>query len=137
MNRILLLASLLVLLVACEGNVFSLESGTCFNDEVLDEVSDVPVVDCAEPHDNEVYLLIDYTESDTFPGVSEIQDWTAERCYEAFEPFVGLAYEASALDIGYLYPSADSWDGGDRESVCFVWEVDRSQMTGSAAGTNR
>jgi len=137
MKRILLLVSLVVLLAACEGNVFSLEVGTCFDDEVLDEVSDVPVVDCAEPHDNEVYLLVDYTESDTFPGVTAIQDWTVGQCLEAFDTFIGEPYETSELDLGYLYPSADSWGNGDRESVCFAFELDASKITGSLQGAAR
>lgn len=137
MKRLLLLTSLLVLLAACEGNVFSLEVGTCFDDQVQEEVSDVPVVDCTEPHDNEVYLLADYTDSDTYPGDEGMRAWTEQICYDAFEPFVGAPYETSELDIAFLYPTSDSWDGGDRESICYVWEVDRSQMTGTVRGVAR
>ena len=125
-------------LVACGGNVFSLEVGTCFDEPSNDtEVSSVPIVECTEPHDREVYRLIDYTESDTFPGEDAINEWTAERCLESFDAFIGEPFATSAIDIGFYLPSPESWADGDRESICYVFEVDRSKMTGSVQGVNR
>lgn len=135
--RFLVVAYALALAACSTGSVFSLEMGSCFNDQVAEEVFDVPIVECSEPHDNEVYLLIDYTESDTFPGDAAMESWTIDRCLEAFEPFVGVTYESSELDAGYLYPTTESWDNGDRESVCFVYELDLSLVTGSLRGVAR
>ena len=41
------------------GNVFSLEAGDCFDLDGAtgEEVSDVPIVECSEPHDAEVFYV--------------------------------------------------------------------------------
>lgn len=130
----------LVVLVACGGNVFSLEVGTCFDEPSDDtEVSSVPIVECSEPHDREVYFLVDYPASDTdvFPGEGVVDDWTVDQCLGAFDSYVGEPYETSEIAAGFLTPSPESWDDGDRESVCYAFELDETKITGSVQGINR
>ena len=132
---LLLVAALLV--AACGGNVFTLEVGTCFDDSAETEVSSVPEVDCSEPHDNEVFAVFDYTASDTFPGTSAMNDAAQELCVAEFEAYVGLSYQESALAVFPITPTERSWDSGDREIICALYDFDLSKLTGSMEGAAR
>ena len=127
------------LLAACSGNVFDLGIGDCFDDGDMsagagvEEIGDVPLVDCTEPHDNEVYE-IQTIEGDGFPGDQQIADEADRICFDAFEGFVGLDYQSSALDFGWLVPTAESWEAGDRLVACFVYRVDLEKVSGTLEG---
>ena len=115
------------------GNVFSLTVGTCFDDVTGDEVSDVPVVECSEPHDNEVYDLFD-VEDGVFPGVDAIRETAQEGCIERFDAYVDFAYADSRYAVSSFYPTSGSWDQDDREVICFLYDVDLAKLTGSGSG---
>jgi hypothetical protein len=132
-------AILALALGACAGNVFNLEVGDCFDDGDLEvgsvsEVGDVPLVDCSQPHDNEVFAMGNI-EGNAFPGDEVVAGRADEICLAEFEGFVGLDYATSALDFGWLVPTADSWAGGDRVVTCFVYRVDLGKVTGTLEGT--
>lgn len=114
------------------GNVFSLSAGDCFNDpDTFGEVSDVELVDCGDPHDNEVYALFDIA-ADDYPGDAAVQDEAAEGCLAAFEGYVGRDYQSSSLDISALTPTSESWDQGDKEVVCFLFDLNFEPLPASA-----
>ena len=125
---------------ACSGNIFSLTVGDCFDDwessleGATQEVSDVPIVDCSEPHDNEVYSVSEIA-GGAFPGDTTVQDLTIERCTDTFEPLVGKAYADSQLDFGAFFPTAATWADGDREVMCFLWQVDFEKLEGTMQGS--
>ena len=50
-----------------DTDVFSLTVGQCLNDTSGTEVSEVPIVDCADEHDFEVYADFEI-DGDEFPG---------------------------------------------------------------------
>ena len=135
-GRSLLLAAALVV-AACGGEVFTLDVGTCFDDTEETQVSSVPEVDCSEPHDNEVFAVFDYTDSDTFPGSPAMTDAARALCLEQFEDYVGLSYEESALEVFPITPTEGSWDKGDREIICALYTFDLSKLTGSMQGAAR
>ncbi len=117
-----------------------LEVGTCFNDAADEgtlEYTDLPVVGCEEPHDNEVYHLFDVPGSAAYPGNEEIADLTGDGCFEAFEAYVGKPYTQSNLLILPIPPSEASWEAGDREVVCAVYDGERTELTGSVRGSAR
>ena len=101
-------------------DIYDLEVGDCspaFDDDE-EEVSRVEVVDCGEPHINEVYLIEELSAQD-FPG-EETLDKTAEGiCYFAFETYVGMAYEDSDLGYSWFVPDEANWDY-DHEVVCYL-----------------
>ncbi len=136
----LLIGAFTVLASACSASILSLDVGECFDDwegsltGATQEVTDVPIVDCDEPHDNEVYAISNMP-SGPFPGDSEIQEWASDRCHERFEPFVGKAYVDSRLDFGALFPTEETWADDDTEVICFVWDVDFLKLTGSMQGS--
>ena len=133
--------ALVVLLAACsQGNVFSLDEGTCFDD--VDEffaagggeVGDVPIVECDGPHDNEVYALFDI-EGEEHPGAEAVEAAALDGCFDRFASYVGREYETSRFDFAWLTPTPRSWEEGDREVVCFLYDVDLAVLEGSAAGS--
>ncbi len=117
-----------------------IEVGTCFNDagdEGAFNYTELSVVDCEEPHDNEVYHLFDAPGGATYPGDDEIGQVTRDGCLSAFEPYVGKPYTESAFAILPIPPSKASWEGGDREVVCAVYDAGRRELTGSVRGSAR
>jgi len=122
-----------------EVSAFSMRVGDCFNDsqEVIDAGGDEVVLEavaglpCSEPHDNEVYAVLDLS-LERFPGGEEIYDLARDECVERFESFVGVSYEASILDIMHVYPTEESWSrGGDREVICAIYHMEADKTTGS------
>ncbi len=132
-----LIATAALVLVACNGNVFDLQVGQCFDDpESFEEVSDVPIVDCEEPHDNEVYHLFDLADGD-YPGADTVESQAIDGCLATFDSFVGHDYATSELDVRYLYPTEETWNDGDREVVCALFDLSGNKLTGSAEGAAR
>jgi hypothetical protein len=133
------LVLLVGLFVACGSqSVFSIDVGTCFDDTEAEQVSSVPEVDCSEPHDNEAFALIDYTESGSYPGEEELRNRGTELCIEQFEAYVGLSYPESDLAVFPITPSEASWnDDDDREIICALYALDLSKLTGSMRGAAR
>lgn len=134
------LVAMMLLLVGCSGNVFELAVRDCFDDGDMalgefEEVGEVPLVDCTEPHDNEVYAVVN-VDGEVFPGEEAIQAQADEVCFEAFDPFVGLDYESSALDFGWLVPTGDSWEMGDHVVACFVYRLDLAKVSGTLEGSS-
>ncbi len=132
MKRLIWMVFALALASCTQGNVLTLGDGDCFDDPDNSgtEVIDVPIVDCADPHDNEVYATLDVS-GDSYPGQNEVGNQADTGCLAGFEPFVGAPFETSELDYGWLTPTQESWDSGDREIVCFVYRVDLVKLTGT------
>jgi hypothetical protein len=138
-SSVVLSALTCLLLAGCSGNVFDLAVGDCFDDGDMtlgdvEELSDVPLVECDQPHDNEVYAVVT-VEGDRFPGEIAIQTRADEVCLQAFESFVGLDYQTSVLDFGWLVPTAETWEVGDRVVACFIYRMDLGKVTGTLQDT--
>ena len=135
-----LVGAVMAMASGCAGTVLSLGVGECFDDlegssaGSTQQVSDVPIVDCAEPHDNEVYSVSDMP-TGSFPGESAVQEWASSRCEETFDGYVGKAYVDSRLNVGALVPTKDSWAQGDTEVICYLWDVEYLKLTGSMQGS--
>ena len=106
-------------------NGFEVVVGDCFN-QVENEYE---VVSCEGPHYAEAYRAADHPDQAFYPGASGLADWAEPFCYRHFEAYTGIAYQDSNLDFGYLYPTEGSWNGGDREVICFVFNVSGDDLT--------
>ena len=115
----------------------NLEVGQCLKDlgENTAEVSDVPVVDCSEPHLYEVYYEAELS-GDSLPDPVTLQDESNTACTgSGFSDYVGVPVEDSEYEITYLAPSQATWDQGDRKISCLITSSDSSEMTDSAKGS--
>ncbi|HWB71157.1 MAG TPA: septum formation family protein, partial [Egibacteraceae bacterium] len=122
-------------------SVFDLAVGDCFHDrpDLQGPIGDVEVVSCDQPHDNEVFALLNYPAgaTDPYPGQEAVQNWAEENCQgSAFQAYVGMDYASSRYYTTYLSPTADTWEQGDREVVCYLYVPDE-QVTGSARGSGQ
>jgi hypothetical protein len=122
---------------------FDLAVGDCFDDpaafEAPDEESfvseDLVLLPCDEPHGFEVYHVSDVAAAD-YPGEDAVLDEVDQVCIDAFEPFVGLPYEESVIEVIYYYPTEETWTNlDDRSMVCAVSEGEGT--TGSLRDARR
>jgi hypothetical protein len=121
-----------------EETVFAIGEGDCVEADPTaesDVVSEVPTIDCEEPHHSEVFHT--YTiDADEMPSAAEIEGIVEDQCVSEFESFVGMSYDQSALEVTWLEPTEESWEAGDRELVCLITDP-AGQTTGSLEGANR
>ena len=144
------------LLAGCTGldgdsdatSVFDLEPGACVlapeHEDVAVELSEVTTVPCEEPHQLEVFALVDFPEQagtgatqagSTFPGDAPLKDFADGACAEQFATYVGIDYRDSELFFTYLVPSARSWQAeNDRTVLCLITTTGE-ELTQSVAGT--
>ena len=147
MKRALAVGALLLTLSGCavvsdaigpgETIVFDITAGDCLNDaSQMGDVSTVPVVDCDKPHDSEVYAVIVMTDGE-YPGDETVVQQADDGCRAEFEKFVGIPASESRYMFNALYPTEESWNGGDREILCRVALVTDGaiqKVTGSLKG---
>lgn len=126
---------------AGQVDAFDVRLGDCFNDEiwtVTDEASEINslnAVPCAQPHDNEIFAVFDL-ELAVFPESGAMDDAVNVGCLQRFEPYVGRDYDTSSLEISSLFPTRESWnERGDREVVCFLFDMELSKIQGSMKAT--
>lgn len=100
-----------------------------------DEVSELPVVACDQPHTDEVYFIFDATDGD-FPGDEALQTLATERCDAAFADYIGIPYADSELDNYWFVPTEASWNRlTDRTIQCIAYSND--EVTESFRGSAR
>ena len=121
-----------LVLAACGGTaVTEVGIGDCFDDPDSNVVSSLDLIDCAEPHDNEVFAEVIMSGS-SFPGDDGVAEFAFEACFDPFEAYVGEPYAESPLDYVYLGPTQESWEEGDRSVLCVLYAADLAKLTGSA-----
>ena len=63
------------------------------------------------------------------------QDDADDNCIARFKPYVGADYMDSSLNVSYFYPSDASWEQGDREIICVLYDLSYNKLTASVKGT--
>lgn len=137
---LLALSAVSALLVGCQfSGSTALTVGDCINYENSDEGENTVRVDCAQPHDEEVFSVFSYPNAPSaFPGYEAIGAVQQERCQADFATYVGIAWEESAYSIGIAAaPTETSWAAGDRTIVCSLEDGMGHPLTGSAKNTAR
>lgn len=122
---------------------YDLLVGTCFNQYRYLDRNDLPAqlttaIGCTRPHNAQVYAIVihDAPPGAPYPGEEAINSWGQEQCYNQFEPFVGLVYEKSQLEIGMITPSRTDWEGENyrRRISCFVYSYKELLIIGDMEG---
>jgi hypothetical protein len=91
-------------------SVFDLQVGQCYNTPTETDVDEVNVVDCAEPHQYEIYALPRHPAGpdDEYPGDDVINEFGDDECLgDTFEQYVGVSYESSEL---FAFVTAETWE---------------------------
>lgn len=96
-------------------------AGDCFNNPDREEVSEIDLIDCSDSHELEVFATVPLTGNE-FPGDFGVAEQAFEACIEEFEGYVGEPYATSALYAFPFSPTEGSWNDGDREALCVVYE---------------
>lgn len=134
-TSVVLTVSALVLASCSSNSAADLKAGDCFDDqaangEIIEELETVPMVDCDDPHDNEVYANLTAIDR-AFPGLEELYEEGMARCFRLFEGYVGSPYDTSRLDIFPIHPIAEGWADGDRLITCVLYDTELNKLTGS------
>ena len=120
------------------ASVFELRVGDCLLSEegaIVEEVLELPLVPCSEPHTHEVYAFAEHPEG-PYPGAAAIEVFAEQQCVGEYADYIGVELSESLYYFTYIFPSVSTWnDESDREIVCFV--VSRETLlTASVKGTN-
>jgi len=99
------------------GECFGFGEGAARGSGDIDGVVYQP---CDEEHDNEAYATVDATQPG-WPGLEAMTAFADEGCYAEFESFVGIPWDDSVVEYGYLTPTEQSWADGDREVLCYAF----------------
>lgn len=112
--------------------------GQCFDPGTATEVYSVPVVDCDELHEAELFGTVEIDAFGVeFPGDEAIYEWVNSRCEGQFFAYVGEEYSESRYWIEVFTPTENGWDDGDRTGLCTVVLVDENLDVRPALGTAR
>jgi hypothetical protein len=108
-------------LAACGASVQEFSVGECLDlSDAQGEVSEVPVVDCSDEHDGEVFYIHNF-DGDDYPGVQAVSEELQQACVDNFEAYIGAPYETSEVYVNVLHPTEDSWDrADDRSGICIA-----------------
>lgn len=123
-----------------------LDVGDCWTDPLVhdqtvggDEVGDLDVVACDQPHQAEVFFLDVFVDPPGTPYLGDerlVADATA-RCDRQWEAYVGIPISDSVFNITVAYPNERGWLMGDREIVCSLYPLDGTLLTTGARGSRR
>ena len=134
-------AALSMTLSACSllgGNTsaFNVEVGQCVQNAESEKISDLQVIDCAKPHQAEIFYTVELSAKQRIPE-EDLSDYARDTCIDAFEGYVGRSYEESELDTTELYPSEESWATGERTIACFAISADGEPLVGSVKDSKK
>lgn len=82
------------------------------------------------------------TPSELWPGDDALARVAQLVCPKAFDPWAGIPYELSSLEIGWMLPDESTWSNGKRVVTCTVYDPTGTpdepvRLVGSMAGAGR
>ncbi|AKS30726.1 septum formation family protein [Mycolicibacterium goodii] len=78
----------------------------------------VQTVACDQPHKGEVFSVMQMPDGD-FPGEGAVLEYT-DKCGPALKQYAPAAADDPEIRTLVLYPTADSWQRGDRTVTCIA-----------------
>lgn len=118
-------------------DAFEIRVGDCLDAETFEstEITEVPGVPCAEPHDYQVYAAFDIPTAE-WPGDERVDELSTEGCYERFAAAIGKSYDESVIDFTTIFPTEGSWkQRDDREVLCVGYHMEGELLTGTILGS--
>jgi hypothetical protein len=93
--------------------------GDCLKEIPNDaRVLTVSTVGCEEPHAGEVFSVLLMPDGD-FPGQPAIEKY-ADKCSPELASYAPKAMTDDAIQLYVLYPTAETWEQGDRAVTCIA-----------------
>jgi RDD family/Septum formation len=121
-------------------DIADLEVGDCLAESLPgegEEISSIHTLPCSASHSEEIFAAMTRPEGQgDFPGMEAITAQAEGFCVAEFEDFVGLSYAKSALYLGLVTPSEESWSQGDRSILCTIYDP-AGQVSGSLRNVER
>ena len=100
-------------------DVTTLKAGDCTEAVPDGRVLDVPVIDCAKPHREEVYAVLNAVRSKT--RARPVDNQANDMCNDKVDSMLKDDDELPAgTDIYYLTPTRFSWATGDHSLTCLI-----------------
>ena len=110
--------------------------GDCMVLPSEDQFDEIRRLGCTEPHDAEVFLVVDHPGSE-YPSNDAFESFIDEQCTPAFASYSGSAYDdQDVLIYGWFTPTPASWDDGDHAVMCYLAPADESPTDRSYRGAN-
>lgn len=102
-----------------------LKVGICISDALstLGDVTTFDEAECDEPHDGEVYTLIELpgAKGAKYPGTEEVTAKGQRGCRARLRrQATAKAFRDKELGYKFVYPTSLSWADGDREITCLA-----------------
>jgi hypothetical protein len=108
--------------------------GQCFIFSTPDVIAGAAVVDCAQPHDGEVYAVIGAGAADAaFPGDDALSTLAGTECGARLGEFIGGAVP-DAIRATAFQPAETAWANGDRDIECVIVPTGDGTISGTARG---
>jgi hypothetical protein len=108
-------------------DVFTTQPGECF-DSIEDDPDRVKLLPCDEPHDAEVFAVVDHP-NEGFPGVTALDSFGANECGDRL---VDIEDETGIeLSAQWTYPTSAGWEDGERIVVCSAADPDGEKLESS------
>ena len=115
--------------------VTALRLGDCLETPADGEIFDLKAIPCGQAHDGEIFGVFELTDGD-YPGDDAVLTMAEDGCFDRFEPFVGVSFDDSVLELIPLRPLEDGWGLGDREVQCIVQDP-AGGLTATLEGATR
>lgn len=115
--------------------------GLClrFDEATGEQIEDLPVIPCTEPHTHEIYFVEVYGKDEVYPGFEALEDDARLACLTAFSDYVGRSAFDSSLFYSWMVPTLDGWNDSkinDRSTLCVLGTGDGSTLTASMKDAN-
>ncbi len=111
--------------------IFVMHTGQCVN-SAPNEMSGVHAVNCASPHDAEVFGTFRVA-GHRYPGTPALRRDAGLGCASRLSVYLNPQLASASLTESYVYPDAGAWAAGERTVVCTIRSA-TGQLTGSVRG---
>jgi hypothetical protein len=106
--------------------------GDCVSDTGTEDSLTLPVIPCDRPHAGEVVGTTTLVDG-PYPGDDVLVGRAEARCGHLQDAYVGGT--SDAFSFSFFYPSAFTWDDGDRTVLCLLEDADGASLSSSAKDT--
>jgi hypothetical protein len=117
-----------------QGSFAEWRAGECFDDPE-DWSRGITIISCDEPHDNEVFAILEHPAGPGAPYPVPEDPVAWDVCSEGFVTYVGAPPTETTLTLFPWLPEAGPWEEGDRSMLCVLYDAALGKLTGTMQDT--